>query len=65
MVGDYIYVPGHVLIIVNIVDFDNDGLTDFNEIYVSAHTNNRNNHRLSDLYGPAQVQYMWIAYYQD
>jgi len=65
MVGDYIYVPGHVLIIVNIDDFDNDGLTDFNEIYVSAHTSNKNNHRLSDLYDPSQVQYMWIAYYQD
>jgi len=39
---------------------DGDGQTDYNEIYVSSHTINRKNHRLSDLVPSGNVIYVYI-----
>lgn len=64
--GDYLYAPGHVILVTDVIDYDGDGYTDFNEIYISAHTNNRQHHRLSDLYSPTYgFTYMWIMGYQN
>lgn len=63
-VGDYLYKSGHVMLITAITDYDSDGLTDFNEIYVSAHNVNYKNERLSDFSWDGEYQYMWIAYYK-
>ncbi|MDF1618628.1 amidase domain-containing protein [Petrocella sp. FN5] len=62
---DYIYVPGHVMIVSNIVDLDSDGYADWNEIQICAHTSNRNDHNLKALYGgisspPSNMDFMKI-----
>ncbi|EOD01711.1 amidase domain-containing protein [Caldisalinibacter kiritimatiensis] len=54
-IGDYVYDPGHVMFITKITDNDGDGYTDWDEIYISAHTNNRKNHNLKALYGGVAV----------
>jgi hypothetical protein len=60
--GDYIGNAGwgHVYIVVGVSDLDGDGLTDYNEIYVSAHTSNRKNYRLNLLEPVPDVHFMYI-----
>lgn len=58
--GDYIYVPGHVMYVTDIVDTDGDGQIDYDEIYFSAHTHNRLNNKLSSHYSESAVTYMRI-----
>jgi len=61
--GDFIAMTdeSHVFIINDIIDYDGDGMTDYNEIYVSAHTYNRRNVRLSSLVSDSsRVKFMWI-----
>ncbi|QOS99292.1 amidase domain-containing protein [Brevibacterium sp. JNUCC-42] len=48
--GDYIYVPGHVMSVTRVDDDNNNGKTDYEEIYISAHTNNQKNKNLKALY---------------
>ncbi|MCL6451928.1 MAG: amidase domain-containing protein, partial [Acetobacteraceae bacterium] len=56
----------HVFMVNAINDYDGDGLTDYNEIYVCAHTNNRKNARLSNLVpSSSDVYYLWIMTYKD
>lgn len=61
--GDYV-VQGdwaHAMIVVGITDYDGDGQTDYNEIYISGHTSNRLNVRLSDLVpDPGQIRYIYV-----
>lgn len=65
--GDYIAMSdwSHVYIVVGITDYDGDGTTDYNEIYVSAHTNNRNNVRLSSLVSQSSVRFMWVLTFKN
>lgn len=66
--GDFISMKAyeHVYIVTDIVDSNSDGKVDFNEIYVSAHTNNRNNVKLSSLVSSAaDVKFMYIMYYRE
>lgn len=57
---------GHVYIIVNIVDHNHSGSVDYNEIYVSAHTSNRQNARLSNyVANPASVKYVLIHSFKE
>ena len=61
--GDYIKCKtiSHVYIVSQIYDYDNDGMTDFNEIYVCSHTTNHRNKRLAELWpNSAYVYFMWI-----
>ncbi len=56
----------HVFIINNIIDYDGDGRTDYNEIYVCAHTKNRKNARLSSVVpNPSDVKYLWIEIFKN
>lgn len=57
-VGDYVYVPGHVLFVTRIDDNNGNGTTEYNEIYISAHTNNHKNYNLASLYGSTQPSNM-------
>jgi len=68
LVGDIVRMTtkSHVFIIDDIVDLDGDGDTDYNEIYISSHTNNRRNHRLSSLIkDPTKVRYIWIVRFKE
>lgn len=58
--GDYIYVTGHVMLVTDIIDSNSDGTIDYNEIYFSAHTNNRLNSNLSGHYSESSVTYIRI-----
>jgi len=52
--GDYVYDTsggGHAMFISNVIDSNGNGSTDWPEIYICAHTSNRNNHNLKALYG--------------
>lgn len=40
----------HIMLITAIYEYDGDGMTDYNEIYISAHTTNRRNFPLVTLY---------------
>ncbi|QDX95085.1 hypothetical protein EEL32_02045 [Brevibacillus laterosporus] len=51
--GDFIYVPGHVMFVTRVDDDNNNDKTDYEEIYISAHTNNQKNKNLKALYGGA------------
>jgi len=43
-------VSSHVMIVNGIIDYDSDGKTDFNEIFICAHTQNRQNVQLSTIF---------------
>lgn len=66
--GDYIILPSqdHVYIVTELVDYDGDGWTDFNEIYYSSHSINRKHARLSTSYpsGDPGFTWMWVMGYQ-
>lgn len=64
--GDYMYIPGHVFLVVGTNDSNGNNVTDYGEIYYSAHTNNRCNVRFADSYPtpPSGLQYVWIICYQ-
>lgn len=62
-IGDYIYVPGHVYLITKIGGTGTK--TNWKNVYVSAHTNNRKNANLKALYKgkatpPTNMQFMKI-----
>ncbi|SHJ89005.1 amidase domain-containing protein [Paramaledivibacter caminithermalis] len=62
--GDYVYVPGHVLFISKADDLDNDGVVEYNEIEICAHTSNRKDKNLAALYGsvqPSNMKFMHIV----
>lgn len=64
-VGDYIYMPGHVMLVTKIVDNNGNGVTDYNEIYISAHTNDREDYHLKTLYEnvgnpPSSMRFMRV-----
>jgi hypothetical protein len=50
----------HVFVVVRIDDHDHDGLTDYDEIYVSAHTHNLKDHLLADVMPTPDVHFMYI-----
>jgi hypothetical protein len=52
-IGDYIYVPGHVMFVTRVDDDNDNSITDYEEIYISAHTNNQKDKNLKALYGGA------------
>ena len=61
-IGDYVYVPGHVMFI---TDITGSGSTKWEDIYISAHTNNRKNKNLKSLYDgvsipPSDMRFMSI-----
>ncbi|SHE43321.1 Putative amidase domain-containing protein [Thermoanaerobacter uzonensis DSM 18761] len=61
--GDVVYTPSHVLIVSSINDINGNGYTDWNEIYVSAHTKNRLNVNITQLYGsvpPSNLKFIKI-----
>jgi len=67
-VGDVVSMTtgSHVLIINDIVDEDEDNKTDYNEIYVCAHTANVRNRLLSGyIYDPTDVRYLWIVTFKN
>lgn len=49
-IGDYIYVPGHVLFVTRATDSNGNGIIDYSEIYISAHTANRRDYNLKANY---------------
>lgn len=49
-IGDYVYMPGHVMFITKVDDTNGNDATDFSEIYISAHTSNRLDKNLKALY---------------
>ncbi len=49
-IGDYVYMPGHVMFITKVDDTNGNNATDFSEIYISAHTSNRLDKNLKALY---------------
>ena len=51
-VGDIISqrMKPHLMIITTIIDYNGNGLTNWDEVYISAHTTNRLNKRLSELF---------------
>lgn len=51
LAGDIIYVPGHILFVNRISDNNSNGIIEYKEIYVSAHTSNRRDYNLKTLYG--------------
>lgn len=53
MAGDLVIDPagGHIMVIDKITDSNSNGITDWNEIYICGHTNNRRDHNLKALYG--------------
>ena len=55
----------HVYIVVRINDLDGDGVTDYNEIYVSSHTNNRKDYRLASLISIAAVRFMYVERFKN
>jgi hypothetical protein len=67
-VGDYIYVPGHVMFVSKVTDSNANGIVEWSEIYVSAHTNNHLDYNLKTLYGtstpPANMEFMSIYGYK-
>lgn len=61
---------GHSYIVVDIHDSeaeggDGDGVTDYDEIYVSSHTNNRLHSRLLDREPDQDVHFMWIVSFKN
>ncbi|ULO10042.1 amidase domain-containing protein [Paenibacillus sp. 19GGS1-52] len=64
-VGDYVYVPGHVLLVTKIVDNDANGVVNYGDLYISAHTNNQLDKNLKALYGgtsaPSNMQFVHIT----
>lgn len=63
-IGDYVYVPGHVLFITDYDDIDNDGIIDYNEIEICAHTYNFKDRNLASLYGsvePSNMEFMHVV----
>jgi len=68
VVGDIVsMIPyDHVFIINDIVYKDDDGLTDYNEVYLCSHTKNRRNRLLSEVVPePTDVRYVWIVRFKD
>lgn len=64
-IGDYVYVPGHVLLVTKIVDNNANGVVDYGDLYVSAHTNNQLDKNLKALYGgtsaPSNMKFVHIT----
>lgn len=62
-IGDYIYVTGHVLLVTKANDTDGDGVVEYNELEICAHTSNRKDCNLSALYGaqPSDMKFMHIV----
>jgi len=63
-VGDYVYVPGHVLFITEVSDTNGNGIIDYNELEICAHTSNRKDKNLATLYGstqPSNMQFVRIV----
>lgn len=61
--GDFIYTPSHVLFVSSTYDANHDGITQYNEIRISAHTENQKEKNLSELYGsipPSNMRFMKI-----
>lgn len=52
-VGDLVIDPdgAHVMVVYSAQDKNSNGITDWDEIYICGHTNNRRNHNLKALYG--------------
>lgn len=62
-VGDYIYVPGHVMFITAVNDYNNNGSIEYDEIEITAHTNNRKDKNLHILYSgqvPSDMEFIRI-----
>ena len=62
LIGDIVKIrsDSHVYIISNIKDYDHDYTPDWNEIYVSAHTTDREDERLSDLFPSYSYVYFYL-----
>jgi len=56
----------HVFIVDRVLNLDGDEFTDYNEIYCCAHTENRRDVRLADLFAnPSSVRFLWILTYRN
>ena len=66
--GDYIYDPsgdGHVLSVTDRRDTNGNGIVDWAEVKVSAHSTNHYNKPISAIYSsPLGLKFMYVAYYK-